>query len=95
MCRFGEITSESERKFERELRICDLARQILSFCHYRRTLNHLYYVRPASSHSVIGARREQTYCIVIDLAFSLNWYNEVYIGRLASVFGCFISEVVE
>jgi hypothetical protein len=85
----------SERKFERELKICEVARQILSFCHYRHAINHQYYVRPASRHAVMGARREQSSFIEIDLAYPMHWYEQVYRRGLASVSGCFILEMIE
>jgi hypothetical protein len=85
----------SERKFERELKIRDRARQILSFCHYRRAINHQYYVRPASRHAAMGARREQTSFIEIDLAYPMHWYEQVYLRGLASVSGCFILDVID
>ncbi|HKS28576.1 MAG TPA: hypothetical protein VJS44_12180 [Pyrinomonadaceae bacterium] len=68
----------AERKFERELKVCDRARQILSFCHYRHAINHQYYVRPASRHAAMGARREQSSFIEIDLAYPVRWYEQVY-----------------
>jgi hypothetical protein len=88
-------SSFSERKFERELKICEVARQILSFCHYRHAINHQYYVRPASRHAAMGARREQTSFIEIDLAHPMHWYEQAYRRELASVSGCFILNVIE
>jgi len=88
-------SSFSGRKLEKELKICEIARQILFFCYYRRAADHYCYVRPTAQHAVVGARRGQPFSIVVDLANPMRWYAEVYRQGLAKVQSHFILDLVE
>ena len=83
------------RKLERELKICEAARPILSFCRYRRAPDHRCYVRPASRPSVLGGRRGRSSCAVVDLPHPIRWHEEVYRRGLAHAAGCFVLGVAE
>lgn len=83
------------RKLERELKICEAARLILSFCRYRRAPHHLCYVRPASRPAVLGARRGRSSCAVVDLPNPIRWHEDVCRRGLAQASGCFVLGVAE
>ena len=85
----------ARRKFDRELEVCEVARRILSFCHYRRAAEHFCYARPSSRPNVVGLRRGGSSFFAVDLARPLGWYEEVYRRGLSGASGCFVFEARE
>lgn len=45
--------------------------------------------------ALFGARRQQTSCIVIDLASPMRWHEEIYRRRLAIASGNFVFEIFD
>ncbi len=83
------------RKLERELQICETARQVLSLCHYRRAECHAWYAVPSARHAAFGMRQKKTSMIQVWLASPMRWLEDVYKKGLAPMSGCFVFEVMK
>lgn len=85
----------AQRKLERELGVCETARQVLSTCGYNHARRHAWYVSPSARHSAFGMRRGDGSFVNLWLASPLRWLEDVYKNGLALMSGSFVFEVVK
>jgi hypothetical protein len=85
----------ASRKLDRELQVCETARQVLTLCRYNRAESHLWYAVPSARHAVFGMRRKKTSMIQVWLASPMRWLDDVDKRGLSLMSGCFVFEVVK
>lgn len=83
------------RRFDRELKACRVAGFMLSFCRYRRAVEHFCYARPSSRPNVLGLWRGRSSFFAVGPTHPLRWHEVVYRRGLSSASGCFVFEEVE
>jgi|SRR5688500_11063631 len=83
----------AQRKVQREIEICAIAKQTLERCNYRRGKKQIESVVPGARHGVVGLRVREASAIFLYLASPMRWFDEVYRKGLACVSGSIVLQI--